>query len=67
LLTSIGKKKETNVQNKGKNLDYEQNSSSEPFMRIKHDVFESRVTQESDGVLTVMDVNKFPRKCIILY
>jgi hypothetical protein len=24
-------------------------------MRIKHDVFESRVTQESDGVLTVMD------------
>ena len=45
---------------KGKNLDYEQNSSSDPFMRIKHDVFESRVTQESDGVLTVMDVNQSP-------
>jgi hypothetical protein len=45
---------------KGKNLDYEQHSSSEPFMRIKHDVFESRVTQESDGILTVMDVNQSP-------
>jgi hypothetical protein len=45
---------------KGKNLDYEQNSSSEPFTRIKHDVFESRVTQESDGVLTIVDVNKSP-------
>ena len=33
---------------KGKGLDYEQNSSSEPFMRLKHEIFESRVTQESD-------------------
>ena len=45
---------------KGKNLDYEQNSSSDRFMRIKHDVFESRVTQESDGVLTILDVDQSP-------
>jgi hypothetical protein len=32
---------------KGKNLDYENNSSSEPFMRLKHGVFESKVTQNS--------------------
>jgi hypothetical protein len=40
--------KEGNAPNhKGKKLEYEQNSSSEPFMRLKGAVFESRVTQES--------------------
>jgi hypothetical protein len=33
-----------------KKLECEQHSSSEPFMRLKGAVFESRVTQESDGV-----------------
>jgi hypothetical protein len=51
---------------KGKKLEYEQNSSSEPFMRLKDAVFESRVTQESDGVLTILDVDQssclFPSK-----
>jgi hypothetical protein len=42
----------------GKKLEYEQNSSSEPFMRLKDAVFESRVTQESDGVLTILDVDQ---------
>ena len=45
---------------KGKKLEYEQNSSSEPFMRLKGAVFESRVTQESDGVLTILDVDQSP-------
>ena len=45
---------------KGKKLDYENNSSSEPLMRLKHGVFESKVTQESDGVLTILDVNQSP-------
>jgi hypothetical protein len=29
-------------------------------MRLKHGVFESKVTQESDGVLTILDVNQSP-------
>jgi hypothetical protein len=45
---------------KGKKLEYEQISSSEPFMRLKGAVFESRVTQESDGVLTILDVDQSP-------
>ena len=54
----FGYKKGHTSSHKGKKLDYEQNSSSEPFMRLKHDIFESRVTQDSDEVLTIMDVNQ---------
>ena len=43
---------------KGKKLEYEQNFSSEPFMRLKGAVFEPRVTQESDEVLTILDVDQ---------
>jgi hypothetical protein len=35
----FGYKEGHTLSHNGKNLDYEKNSCSEPFMRIKHDVF----------------------------
>jgi hypothetical protein len=35
----FGYKEGHTLRHNGKNLDYEKNSCSEPFMRIKHDVF----------------------------
>ena len=59
--------KEGNVpSHKGNRLEYQQNSSSEPFMVLKGVVFESRVTQKSDGVLTIIDVDQSPSPPMLL-
>ena len=42
----------------GKKRNYEKSLEPEPLMRLPHDVFESRVTQTIDNVLTVPDVDQ---------
>ena len=44
--------------NKGKHFNFETKSDPEPLMRLPYHVFESRVTQRSDGVLSIPDVDQ---------
>ena len=47
-------------QHKGKKLKYESEHESEPFMRFPHKVFESRVMQNNENVLEVLECDQSP-------
>ena len=44
--------------NKGKTGNFVKPEDPEPFMRLPHHVFESRVTLDSDNILTVPDIDQ---------
>lgn len=60
LSKKIGFQKGHYPANKGKLFKFDTAVESEPVIRLPHNVFESRVTQKSDKILTVLDVDQSP-------
>lgn len=66
LSKKFGYKKGNIPSNKGKKMAFEAAPEPEPFMRLPHSIYESRVTENGDNVLQVHDVDQSPTSPMLL-